>query len=135
MTLTLLVAAWLAGLLLGLKLNVTPLPILLLALAMLSLSGLLGLIGRAAIPAVLAGVLLLGLLRVEASGDPLSGLVLLERQQAAVRGADRRRPRIHSSPVQVRPGGGCRRPGHGLAAPNGQSPYLRRSTSFSGFGA
>ena len=36
MTLTLLVAAWLAGLLLGLKLNVTPLPILLLALAMLS---------------------------------------------------------------------------------------------------
>lgn len=86
MTLTLLVAAWLAGLLLGLKLNVTPLPILLLALAMLSLSGLLGLIGRAAIPAVLAGVLLLGLLRVEASGGPLSGLVLQERQQAAVRG-------------------------------------------------
>ncbi len=58
MTLAFLVAAWLTGLLLGRQFEVTALPILLLVLATFSLWGLLRLSGRAAIPAVMAGVLL-----------------------------------------------------------------------------
>jgi len=86
MTLAFLVAAWLAGLLLGIRLEVTALPILLLALAMLSLGGLLRLSGRGASLAILAGVLLLGLFRVEVTGDPTTGLVLHESQQVVLQG-------------------------------------------------
>lgn len=95
MTLAFLVAAWLAGLLFGRQLEVAALPVLLLVLAALSLSGLLRLSGRAALPAVLAGVLLLGVVRAGMSGDLPSGLALQESQQLEIQG------RIVDDPVST----------------------------------
>jgi hypothetical protein len=60
MTLALIAAAWLIGLLLGFWLEVPPLPLLLLALSTLPLGLLLKLVGMSPWPVVLAGVLLLG---------------------------------------------------------------------------
>jgi len=66
MTLGLLVAAWLAGVVIGFQLEVAVLPALLLALATLAGGIWLRVCGRSLWPAAMAGLLLLGLLRVEA---------------------------------------------------------------------
>jgi competence protein ComEC len=85
MSLTLLVAAWLMGMLLGFKFNLAPLPLLLLALSALPLGILLYLAGRSVWPAVLAGVLLLGLWRVEID-DKAVPFTLADSQQVWLRG-------------------------------------------------
>ncbi|HLF04948.1 MAG TPA: ComEC/Rec2 family competence protein [Dehalococcoidia bacterium] len=65
MLLLLLVAAWLAGLLLGTVTQAPPIPLLLFALAALPLALLLRLLRRPLWPALLAGTMLLGLWRAE----------------------------------------------------------------------
>jgi hypothetical protein len=64
MVITWLTAAWLAGLLIRFRFDVQTWPVFLLASAGLSLGLLLYLLRRSPWPAVLAGVLLLGLQRV-----------------------------------------------------------------------
>jgi hypothetical protein len=65
MAITLLVAAWLTGLLIGFRFDAETWPVFLLALAILPLGLLLYLVRRSSWPAMLVGVLLLGLWRVE----------------------------------------------------------------------
>ena len=86
MALVLLTAAGLAGLLLGLRLDADPLPLLLLLLAMLPLGLLLRLNGRSLWPVALAGVLLLALLRVEATDGQPVPLVTQDGQTVTLRG-------------------------------------------------
>ena len=86
MTLALVVAAWLAGLLLGLKVQVEPVPLLLLAVATLPLGWLLRLTGRSIWPAALAGASLLALLRVEAPRGLATPLVTDDGQRVTLRG-------------------------------------------------
>ncbi len=66
MKLAFLAAAWLAGTMLGLEVNPPLLPVALLLLAVLPLALVFRALRRSVWPALLAGVLLLGLLRVEA---------------------------------------------------------------------
>jgi competence protein ComEC len=86
LTLVLLVAAWLAGVLLGLYIDAAPLPLLLLLLAVLPLGLLLRIAGRSAWPAVLVGIGLLALLRVEATDAPPAPLVTRDGQVVTLRG-------------------------------------------------
>ena len=86
MKLALLAAAWLAGVYLGIRTEVAPLPILLLYLATLPLALLLQITWSFPWPAVLAGILLLGLLRVEAAGLPPAPLAVVESQRVALAG-------------------------------------------------
>jgi competence protein ComEC len=86
MTITLLVAAWLAGLLIGFRFDVETWPALLLAVATLPLGLLMYLVRRSPWPAVLAGVLLLGLWRVETTQGPAMPLVVQDSQQASLKG-------------------------------------------------
>jgi predicted membrane metal-binding protein len=86
MVITWLVAAWLAGLLIGFRFDVQTWPVFLLALAGLSLGLLLYLLRRSPWPAVLAGVLLLGLWRVEATQGAVMPLVIQDSQQVSIRG-------------------------------------------------
>ena len=86
MRLALLVAAWLAGVVLGLEAEIDAAPVLLLLLATPP-AGLLLYFRRYSLwPAVLAGVLLLGLLRVEAADAPQALLVTEERQTVTIAG-------------------------------------------------
>lgn len=86
MTLVLLVAAWLAGLLLGLRVAIDPLPVFLLLLATLPLGWLLRVGGHSIWPAALVGLLLLALFRVEATGGPSAPLVTQDDHQVTLRG-------------------------------------------------
>lgn len=86
MTLALLAAAWLAGLLLGFRFDAETWPVLLLALATFPFGLMLYLIRRSAWPAVLAGVLLLGLWRVEVTQSAVTPLVTQDSQQASIKG-------------------------------------------------
>ena len=86
MALVLLTAAGLAGLLLGLRLDADPLPLLLLLVATLPLGLLLRLNGRSLWPVALAGVLLLALLRVEATDGQPVPLVTQDGQTVTLRG-------------------------------------------------
>ena len=70
MTLVVLIAAWIAGLLIGLDMNVSPAALALFSLAALILTGLLRSKGLSAWPGLLVLALLLGLLRVEVSDGP-----------------------------------------------------------------
>ena len=70
MKLALLAAAWLGGIFLGLRVDTGTLPVLLLVLATLPLALLLQITWRFPWPAVLAGILLLGLGRVEVAVRP-----------------------------------------------------------------
>ena len=81
-----LTAAWLAGVYLGLRTEVAPLPILLLCVATLLLALMLQITWRFPWPAVLAGILLLGLLRVEVAGMPPAPLAVVESQRVALTG-------------------------------------------------
>jgi competence protein ComEC len=81
----LLVAAWLVGILLGFRLEVPWLPVLLLALAVLPAGLLLHAYRRTLWPVALCGVLLLGLLRVEA-GSPPAAPVTADRQAVTLVG-------------------------------------------------
>ncbi|MCH8744794.1 MAG: DNA internalization-related competence protein ComEC/Rec2 [Chloroflexi bacterium] len=86
MTLALLSAAWLVGLMLGFQLNVAPLPVFLLAFATLPLGLLLRLAGRSVFPALLVAVLLLGIGRVAVMVEPSLPLVVTDSQQVSLRG-------------------------------------------------
>jgi competence protein ComEC len=86
MTLALIAAAWLTGLLLGFWLELPSLLLLLLALSTLPIALLLKLAGRSAWPVVLAGVLLLGVWRVEPSDAPASPLVPGDAQMVLIQG-------------------------------------------------
>jgi competence protein ComEC len=86
MAITLLVAAWLAGLLIGFRFGLVSWPVFLLALAMMPLGLLLYLLRRSPWPAVLAGVLLLGLWRVEITQSAEMPLVAEDSQQVSIKG-------------------------------------------------
>jgi competence protein ComEC len=85
-TLVLLVSAWLAGVMLGLYVDAAPLALLLLLLAALLLGLLLRIAGRSVWPAVLVGIALLALLRVEATDAPQAPLVSRDGQMVTLRG-------------------------------------------------
>jgi competence protein ComEC len=91
MKLALLTGGWMAGVLLGFQLDLPPAAVLLLALAALPLAVLLRLARCPVWPAVLAGVLLLGLWRV-ALVEPPAALLLENRQEVSLLG------RIHTDP-------------------------------------
>ncbi len=86
MTLVWLAAAWLAGLLLGFRLDAAPLPLLLLAAASLPLAGALRLARRSPLPMLLLGLALLGFWRVEAAASPGLSPLTGESQPASLRG-------------------------------------------------
>ncbi|MCI0865132.1 MAG: DNA internalization-related competence protein ComEC/Rec2 [Chloroflexi bacterium] len=86
MKLALLAAAWLGGIFLGLRVDTGALPVLLLVLATLPLALMLQIAWRFPWPAVLAGILLLGLLRIEVAGPPAAPLAVVESQRVALTG-------------------------------------------------
>ncbi|MFQ6030909.1 MAG: ComEC/Rec2 family competence protein, partial [Dehalococcoidia bacterium] len=86
MKLALLSAAWLGGIFLGLRLDTDALPILLLFLATLPLALMLQITWRYPWPAVLVGLLLLGMWRVEAGSMPPAPLAEVESQRVALTG-------------------------------------------------
>ena len=86
MRLGLLAAAWLAGVLVGLQVDVAVLPLMLLFLATLAAGSALYLCRRSLWPALLAGVLLLALLRVEATDQLLTPLATEDGQTVTLRG-------------------------------------------------
>lgn len=86
MKLGLLVAAWLVGVLLGFRLDVPWLPVLLLALAILPAGLLLHAHRLTLWPVALCGVLLLGLLRVEAGGARPAAPVAADRSAVTLVG-------------------------------------------------
>ena len=86
MTLPLLAAAWLAGLLVGLRYSPDSLPVFLLALATIPVALLLRIYGRSPGVAILLGLFLLGCWRPQASGLPESPLTLQEEQQVSLSG-------------------------------------------------
>lgn len=94
MKLAFLAAAWLAGVLLGLRVSPSILPVVLLLLSVLSAGALLRGAHRSIWPAVLAGVFLLGLLRVEVGEGPPAPLAVREKEPVALLGriADDREP-------------------------------------------
>ncbi len=85
MTLVLLSGAWTAGLLAGLYLEAGQGPSVLLAVAAACLVALLRVAGRPLWPGLLGAVLVAGLVRVEAAGDPAT-LDVPQPQAAALRG-------------------------------------------------
>ena len=86
MRLGLLAAAWLAGVFIGLRFSSDVLPLLLLLLAILAAGGVLYLYRRSLWPAVLAGIFLLALLRVEATDEPLAVFVTQDDERLSLRG-------------------------------------------------
>ena len=84
MTLALLAAAWLAGLLVGLRYSADPLPVFLLALATVPVALLLRIYGRSPGIALVLGLFLLGVWRP--SGMPESPLTLQEEQEVSLSG-------------------------------------------------
>ena len=86
MKLALLVAAWLAGIFLGSRVEAGLLPITLLMLAALPASILLRLLGRSLWPVLLAVVLLAGLLRTEAFQVTDVPLAVQESEAMTLRG-------------------------------------------------
>ena len=86
MTLPLLVAAWLVGLMLGSRWDVEPLPMFLLAAATLTLAAMLHLLGRTWWPALLALALLLGMARVAAFDLQPPPLVAQDTAEVSLRG-------------------------------------------------
>ena len=86
MRLGLLAAAWLIGVSIGLRIDVAVLPLLLLGLATLATGTIFYIYRRFIWPAVLAGALLLALLRVEVSHNPLTPLAAEDGQNVALRG-------------------------------------------------
>ncbi len=86
MTLPLLVAAWLVGLMLGFRWDVDPLPLFLLASAALPLAVLLRLLGRAWWPPLLVMALLLGMARVAAFDPHSPPLIAQDAREVSLRG-------------------------------------------------
>lgn len=86
MKLALLVAAWLAGILIGLSLEAGILPVALLLLAALPAGLLLRLLGRSLWPVLLVVVLLAGLLRIEAWEVTASPLAVQGKETVTLRG-------------------------------------------------
>ena len=86
MRLGLLAAALVAGVFIGLRVDVAALPLLLLLLATLATGVILHLYRRLLWPIVLAGVLLRALLRVEATDGPLTPLATADEQTVTLRG-------------------------------------------------
>ena len=82
MTLALLAAAWLAGLLVGLRYSAEPLPVFLLALASIPVAILLRIYGRSPGIALVLGLFLLGFWRPQVSGLPELPAQARERYQA-----------------------------------------------------
>ena len=96
MRLALLVGAWLGGTWLGLRADAAPLPVMLLLLAAIPAGILLRMARLSLWPAVLVVLLLLALLRVEATEDSGPPLVSLDRQPVTVQG------RVVSDPEATR---------------------------------
>ncbi len=86
MTLALLAAAWLAGLLVGLGYSADPLPVFLLALASVPVAFLLRIYGRSPGIAIVLGLFLLGCWRPQVSGLPESLLTVQEQQEVSLSG-------------------------------------------------
>ena len=86
MRLGLLAAAWVAGIFIGLRVDVAVLPLLLLLLATLTTGIILHLYRPLLWPALLAGVLLVALLRVEATDEPLMPLAAEDGETVTLRG-------------------------------------------------
>ena len=86
MRLALLVGAWLGGTWLGLRADAAPLPVLLLMLAAIPAGILLRMARLSLWPAVLVGLLLLALFRVEATEDSGPALVSQDRQPVTIQG-------------------------------------------------
>ena len=86
MTLALLAAAWLAGLLVGLRYSADPLPVFLLALATVPVALLLRIYGRSPGIALVLGLFLLGFWRPQVSGLPESPLTVQEQQEVSLSG-------------------------------------------------
>ena len=86
MKLAALVAAWVAGAWLGLRVDAAPLPVLLLLLAVIPAGILLRLTRLSLWPAALVGLLLLSLMRVEATEVSPTPLVSQDSQPVAVQG-------------------------------------------------
>ena len=96
MKLALLVGAWLGGTWLGLRADAAPLPVLLLLLAAIPAGILLRMARLSLWPAVLVGLFLLALLRVEATEESGAPLVSQDRQAVTVHG------RVVSDPEATR---------------------------------
>ena len=96
MRLALLVGAWLGGTWLGLRADAAPLPVALLLLAVIPAGILLRMARLSLWPAVLVGLLLLALIRVEATEDLGPSLVSQDRQPVTVQG------RVVSDPEATR---------------------------------
>ena len=86
MRLGLLAAAWLAGIFIGLRLDVSAFGVLLLFLALLAAGPLLRRYRLSLWIAVMAGVLLIALLRVEAGDEPVASLATEDGQAVTMRG-------------------------------------------------
>ena len=86
MTLALLAAAWVAGLLMGRHYSADPLPVFLLALATIPLAILLRIYGRSPAIAVVSGLFLLGFWRLLVSGAPELPLAVQEQQEVSLSG-------------------------------------------------
>ena len=86
MTLALLAAAWLAGLLVGLRYSADPLPVFLLALATVPVALLLRIYGRSPGIALVLGLFLLGFWRPQVSGLPESPLTVQQQQEVSLSG-------------------------------------------------
>ena len=86
MRLALLVAAWLTGIFLGLRVEAGLLPVALLLLAAVPAGVLLRLLGRSFWPVLLVVVLVAGLLRIEAFQVPDNKLAVVEMETVMVRG-------------------------------------------------
>lgn len=86
MKLALLASAWLAGILLGLRVEAGLLPVVLLLLAALPAGILLRLLGRSLWPVLLVVVLLAGLLRIEVLQVPGNPLAVQEKETVTLRG-------------------------------------------------
>ena len=85
MTLPLLAAAWLAGLLMGLRYSTDALPVFLLALAAVPVAFLLRIYGRSPVVAIVLGLFLLGFWRLQVPGVP-EPLAFQEEQEVSLSG-------------------------------------------------
>ena len=129
MTLPLLVAAWLAGLMLGFRWEVDPLPLFLLASAALALAVLLRLLGRAWWPLLLVMALLLGMARVAAFDPHPPPLIAQDAREVSLRGRVDGDPEATGQRIKFVLAVCPTRPGRRLAGCEGTGVGLRRTSA------
>ena len=128
MRLGLLAAAWLAGTYIGLRTDSPAFPFLLLFLATLAGAPLLRLYRLSLWPIVLAAVLLLALLRVEATDQPSPRLVSEDEQQVTLRGKISNDPEATSQRIKFTLAVEAVDRGQWAGAHRGHGPGVRRAS-------